>query len=124
MTVPYDAGAMLPILAADVSGIDLPLPAWVSDVSVVGIFILFGIGLARGWLYTGGQVNHLLSQYEKVAALWEKVATERQETIELLSSDNEAVLKGNEAILRAVEELQLQQELARRMPLRNEPGKD
>jgi hypothetical protein len=121
VAVPDATGALPPTIAADVSGIDLSFPAWVSDVSIVGIFILFGIGLARGWLYTGGQVNHLLSQYEKVAALWEKVATERQETIELLSSNNEAVLKGNEAILRAVEELQYQQEIARRHSLRDEP---
>lgn len=100
--------------AADVgSALDFSMPSWASDVGVVGLFIFFGIGLARNWWYTAGQVTHLLAQYERVAALWEKVADERQETIKLLTDNTEPILKGNEAILRAVEQLQRQQEQAR-----------
>lgn len=106
--------------------IDLSLPSWASDVGVVGMFILFGTGLARNWWYTSGQVNHLLVQYEKVAALWEKVADERQETIKLLTDNTEPILKGNEAILRAVEQLQHQQEQVRQYRdwTRNQPEGD
>lgn len=115
------------VWAADVgSALDFALPSWTSDVGVVGILIFFGIGLARGWFYTSPQVRQLLDQYERVAALWEKVADERQETIKLLSDNTEPILKGNEAILRAVEELQHQQEQARqhRVWQRNQPESD
>lgn len=114
-------------LAADVGGVlDFALPSWASDVGVVGILLFFGIGLARNWWYTGGQVNHLLAQYERVSALWEKVADERQETINLLTSNTEPILKGNEAILRAVEQLQHQQSQARQYRdwQRNQPESD
>lgn len=108
-------------LAADVPDFTSGLPDWASKVGVVGLIVFFGLGLARNWFFTAGQVTHLITQYEKVAALWEKVATERQETIKMLTDNNEAVLKGNEAILRAVEELQRQQEYARQsMPRRPE----
>lgn len=113
--------------ASDVgSALDFALPSWASDVGVVGILLFFGIGLARGWFYTSGQVNNLLSQYDKVIALYEKVAAERQESIKLLSGNTEPILKGNEAILRAVEELQHQQEQARqyRAWQRNQPESD
>lgn len=126
-------GVAVPIIsealawASDVgSALDFTLPSWTSDVGVVGILIFFGIGLARGWFYTSPQVRQLLVQYEKVATLWEKVADERQETIKLLSDNTEPILKGNEAILRAVEELQHQQEQARqyRAWQRNQPESD
>jgi len=94
--------------------LNVALPSWASDVTVVGLIILFGVGLARNWFYTGGQVNHVVTQYEKVAALWEKVADERQKTIELMAAGYEPVLRSNEAILRAVEQLQAQQEYMRR----------
>lgn len=118
------------ILAAD-GGSPLPdfggaLPSWASDVGIVGLIVFFGLGLARNWFYTSGQVTHLLTQYENVAALWKQVAEERQETIKMLSDNTEPILKGNEAILRAVENLQHEQERARQFRdwTRNQPESD
>ena len=91
------------------------LPSWITDIGVVSMVIIFGIGLARNWFYTAGQVDKTLQQYQKVSDLWERVATERQTTIELLTKSTEPIIQGNEAILRAVENLQREQEFARRL---------
>ena len=129
VAVPEIMGEITPRLAgaaATVPDVLDAVPSWLSDVGIVGMIVLFGYSLARNKLFTAGQVDHLITQYEKVAALWEKVATERQETIMLLSENSDPVLKGNEAILRAIEELQRQQELERQFRNwpRNQPEGD
>jgi hypothetical protein len=90
------------------------IPSWLTDIGVVTMVIIFGVGLARNWIYTAGQVDKMAEQYEKVNKIWEQVATERQQTITMLSDSIGPVLQGNEAILRAVENLQRDQEIARR----------
>lgn len=87
----------------------MAIPSWIGDMSLPTAIVLFGFMLARNWLYTSGQVNRLLDASQRVADLWEKVATERQETIKLLAESTEPVIQGNAAILKAVEELQRQQ---------------
>ena len=83
--------------------------SWIADLSLPGAIVLFGIALARNWMYTSGQVSKMIEAKQEVARLWEKVATERQETIKLLTEANEPIIQGNEAILRAVESLQIEQ---------------
>lgn len=86
----------------------ITIPSWLSDLSLPTAIILFGFALSRGWLYTSSQVVRLLDSSKRVSDLWEKVATERQETIKLLAASTEPIIQGNEAILRTVEDLQRQ----------------
>lgn len=90
---------------------DIPvwIPAWLGNISLPTAIALFGLALARNWLYTRGQITELLSSAKQVSELWEKVAGERQETIKLLTEATEPVVQGNAAILRALEEIQRQQ---------------
>lgn len=94
---------------------DIPaaIPDWVSNVGVVSLILFFGLGLARGWWYTAGQVTRTIEQYEKVAKLWEQVATERKEINLILTQVTEPIIQGNAAILKAVEELQREQDTRR-----------
>lgn len=88
------------------------IPSWLGDfgafTGVVGLLFVFVLAMARRWLYTRGQVQELLEARDKVAALWEKVADERQELVRDMTEAFEPVVTGNAAILRAVEQLQLQ----------------
>lgn len=87
----------------------LSIPSWLTDLSLPGAIVLFGLALARGWLLTSGQVNRLTEAHGKVSDLWKQVAEERQETIRKISDQMDPLMQGNEAILKAVEELQRQQ---------------
>jgi hypothetical protein len=77
-------------------------PAWLTDVSVVAVIIFFGFGLSRNWFYTSGQVDRMAEQYQRVNDIWEKVATERQQTIQLLSTSLTPINQSNAEILRSV----------------------
>lgn len=87
----------------------LSIPSWLTDLSLPGAIVLFGLALARGWILTSGQANRIVEAYSKVSDLWKQVAEERQETISKISEQLDPLMQGNEAILRAVEELQRQQ---------------
>lgn len=86
------------------------IPSWLQDISLPGAIVLFGFALATNWLYTRGQVNKMMETAMLVAKLWETVAKERQETNTKLLESTEPLIQGNAAILKAIEELQRQNE--------------
>lgn len=89
---------------------DIAIPSgfWdtLTNLSVPGAMVLFALALATNRLYTSGQVNKILESKDAVAKLWEQVASERQETIKLLTEANKPIIDGNEAILKALERIQ------------------
>lgn len=96
------------------------LPGWVGDLSLVGAIVLFGLALARNWIYTSGQVNRMIEAYDKLLAseqrvseLWRHNAEMQSENVNRLIEGLEPVTAGNAAILRAVEEIQREQLLQR-----------
>lgn len=109
---------------SDLTG--MTIPAWLTDVGIVGLVIFFGLALARNWIYTRGQVNELLKARSEAAAIWEKIAEERQQVNMQLNKYIEPVMQSNEAILRAVKSLQRQQQQRResRYPLERNNADD
>ena len=93
------------------------LPDWVGDLgqlSIAGFMILaFGWALATRRIYLRGQTEELVQARKDVAALWEKVAEERQRSLMELTEAIEPVVAGNAAILRAVDQLQTEQQRQR-----------
>lgn len=79
------------------------VPVWLTDVGVVAIVVFLGFGLSRNWFYTSGQVDRMAEQYQRVNDLWEKVATERQQTIQILSASLDPIVQSNAEILRSVD---------------------
>lgn len=100
------ATAPLFIVAATDLALSPGLLEWLTSLSLPGALVLFALALATNRLYTAGQVNKMLDSKAEVAKLWEQVATERQETIRLLTEATTPILDGNEAILRALERIQ------------------
>lgn len=92
------------------------------DIGIVSMCFLFTVALARNWLYTSGQMEKMISGYERLADTWEAVATQQKETIELLTLSVDPIIQGNEAILRAVESLQKERETPRQRNTQRRAG--
>lgn len=98
----------LALLAAE-SASSPGVPSWVERVSAVGLIIMFGLALARNWVYTSGQVDRILEAERRVSDLWKQTAETQQANADKLAGNLEPVLRSNEAILRAVETIQQEQ---------------